>query len=66
MRLAKMLKEGIARYVTKHSAVTANVPKGSAGSKHARGRQKPRNHRKMLRTQRKRQRQARLAQRGKR
>jgi len=35
-------------------------------SKHINGKQKPRHYRKQLRTQRKRQRQARLAQRGKR
>ena len=64
MRLAKLLKEGIARYVTRHS-IAPDLPKGQAGSKHQRGRQKPRNYRKKRRGKRKCQRAARRAQRGK-
>jgi len=55
MRLAKMLKEGVARYVTQHS-IAPDLPKGQAGSKHINGKQLPRHYRKLLRTQRKRQR----------
>ena len=55
MRLTKALKEGLARYVTKHTT-TASAPKGHAGSKHTNGKQLPRHYRKLLRAEHKRQR----------
>jgi hypothetical protein len=56
MRLAKLFKAGTVRYTVMYDAKHA---KHRTESKHAGGRQKPRNWYKALRTERKRQRRAR-------
>lgn len=64
MNIKKLLKAGLAHYIEKHQS-TPKQPRGYAGSKHARGSIRSRTWHRDLRARRKRQRQARKAQRGK-
>lgn len=65
MNIKKLLKAGLARYVEEHKS-TPKQPRGHTGSKHARGRTRPRTWHRNLRARRKQQKLARRAQRRKR